>query len=65
MCVIFYFLLMKDTQKNANIKCTENSCKFKQTCKWNNRCMQEGLNLSTNSKKTAMQAVKLKQKPKK
>ena len=34
-----------------SVDCSADTCKFPQTCKWNLKCMQRGLNLSMREKK--------------
>jgi len=49
-----YQAIVKETAKTKTqtITCAKKACKFPQTCKWNQMCMIQGLELSIASKKT-------------
>jgi len=61
---ISLYKLKRSKTKISIVKCVENTCKFVQTCEWNKRCMQEGLNLSIANKKTFIPTKKSGQKQK-
>ena len=56
---------MKRSSPQSRIpNCPKKTCVFPNTCEWNKRCMQMGLNLSVDAKKKTMEKAKAKGNPK-
>ncbi|MAK46620.1 MAG: hypothetical protein CMI24_05125 [Opitutae bacterium] len=40
-------------KKKSDIVCSKDNCRFPNTCKWNQKCMQKDLDLSIAAKRTS------------
>ena len=49
-------------KKKSDIACSKDNCRFPNTCKWNQKCMQKDLDLSTAAKKTSTSLAKIESK---
>lgn len=49
-------------KKNSDIACSKDNCRFPNTCKWNQKCMQKDLDLSIAAKKTSTSLAEIESK---